>query len=518
MYSQAVTASTRAQWKSYLRTNTAKKLSDTPLHSNNGWGVNDIDPKEFAFLFKRTELRACLSKVLEQDQSLKICTGGFYVTPYKDGRVAISPKPDVKASALLEGKEIGDRGLINFPDNKKINFGIRFASGSSINVSSQPIHLHIYDVIESSSGRTVLLTGEGAQPVGRVKMLKVPDLHFYSGTIIKQERIWQLAISKEAPIVKVLGAFNMPFDLLFEAKRLPKEADRAYIADRQTETYIREPILYGTAGSDLKVESSETRVKKTSASEFSWRFLAEKDSDDNRARIKLIEKDGTPWVAHYNLYRAPGSEFAGHFTGVLSSSGQAVAMGEIIGIHWFESLGFSDNRRFALQHWGFDARYFRSFSSFALSQGVNVSTFNQLSLNLRFNLNHGIWNRDEIVGVMLSGEHLDFSNLSASLIGPGIYWGRAMPKIADELMNFIPGLRHPKYLEVEFSYLPFAISPGTKPGATYNLNFRGKVFWRPEFFGEAGFGVKQLDFIDNSQAQEAAFTTAYGLFGLGLLF
>ena len=518
LWTQPILAGDRGQWRNYLKSKTAIGSADTHAHANSAWGVNDIDPKQYPFLFKRLALRACLTKLAEQDQKLRICTGAFYLTPYKDGHVSYSEASPVAATALLEGKNVGVRGLVNFPENKKINFGIRFASGSEITITSQAIHLKIYDVVESPSGRTVLLTGEGAQPVGRVKMLKTPEIHFWSGTIIKQERIWQLAIPKEAPVVKVLGSFNMPFDLLFDAKRLPKEADRLYLADRQTQTYSRLPRLYGSGSASVAVSSAEFTAKKTSAENFEWEFLADHQSDNNRARIKLVEKDGTPWVAHYDMFRSYASEFSGHFTGVLSASGQAVAMGELSAFHWFEDLGVTDNKTFALQHWGFDVRYFKAFSAFELAQGISVNNFDQLSFNLRYNLTRGIWNRDEIFGIMLSGQHLDFSTLSASLIGPGVYWARTMPKLLDDTFNLLPFLRYPKYLEAEFSYVLFAISPHTKAGATYNLNFRGKVFWRQSLFGEAGFGIKQLQFTDTSASQQAAFTTAFGLIGVGLLF
>jgi hypothetical protein len=507
------------RWVRLVKGNRSFETGVTQVHRGTGWGVIELNQQNYPFLYKQNYLRACLTSTTPKNESLRICTGMYAFVPGAGGRLGMRPSATAKAPTVsLDGKAVSPRGLVNFPDGKKITLAVEFTDGAFFEIVSQPIHLHIYDVVQSPSGQTLVITGEGSIPVGRVKFLKKPETHFWSGTIVKEEQIWQIAVPKEASLVKVLGAFNMPFILLINSEKFPKEKDRAYLYDNQEGTYSRRPLLYGLLDPSVEITSDQAEAKKTDPNHFEWKFAADKQSEENRSLVKIKDESGETWTAHFEMYRAPASEVSAHFTGVLSSGGQAIAMAEANASHWFEDLWITRNRVLALQRWGVNVRYFKAFSTFTLGDGSVINEFSTLSGDLKYTLVHGLRNRDELFGLMLSGERITFSTLHASLLGGGAFWARTMPKIFDDLFNYVEFLQYPKYLEVELIYDPLSVTPGVKGGLTYNLNFRGKVFFKPTFFGEAGFGIKQFSFTDKNQTATAAFTTAYGLIGVGLLF
>ena len=516
-----VTKDTRMQWRSIMKG--FRSSAQAPLatvgktHSEAVWGIHDIDPRDYPFATKGGNLRACLTRSTPENEKLRVCTG---FSAFKPGLTEASDQPsasEVEGAVLLDGKSVGIRGLANFPEGQKIALTVKYANGGFFDITSQPIRLKIYDAVQTESGQTIVLTGQGPVPLGPVKIISNPDTHFWSGTIIKQERVWQIALPSDAPVVNVLGAFNMPFTMLFTSRDLPKERDRIYLADRQQGTYRNKPTLYGLADKTSTVSSSERSAKKIDAEKFQWTYLAPKQAAENRSRLKVIDENKKAWVAHYELYRGYASEVSGAFTGVVSSSGQAAAMGEVMASTWLEDLGFSD-RTFALQRWGIFASYFKAFSPITLPTGDVINEFSAISGTLRYNLLHGLINRDQLFGVVLSIQRIGLSSLHDTMAGGGGYWGRAMPKVLDDLFNIFDFMKKPKYLEIDLSYYPFSLSPGVKAGPTFNLNFSGKVFFRPDFFGQAGFGIKQFNFTDNTALTSASLTTAYGLIGLGMMF
>jgi hypothetical protein len=130
----------------------------------------------------------------------------------------------------------------------------------------------------------------------------------------------------------------------------------------------------------------------------------------------------------------------------------------------------------------------------------------------------GVWNRDELFGLIASYQTVKFSSVGANLGGVGVYWARTMPRVFADLFELVPILDYSKYVDVEFIYYPMAMGNKTEAGSSYNLNFHGKVFWSKRLYGEAGFGLKQFEFSDLSQSAGVAFSTAYGTVGIGFIF
>ena len=418
----------------------------------------------------------------------------------------------------MKDKAIGKTGLVNAPLGKSLAVKIAFIDGSTIEIASQPKALELLDVVTSKDDREIVLTGRGSQPLGKKKIVDRPSLNFWAPSGIDQDTVWQIVMPKDAPTLRILGAFNLPFTFLFRFERLPAETDRVFVKEGSSVgTYSSDPVLFGYSPKKANVSSTENSAHKLDDHRFEWEFSAPEIGARNRARISILNPDNSKWIAHHTLYRGYPFEASARLTGVASASGSLILLGELSASAWAETIGFQ-NELLSRQRWGVAARYFRSITSIQSQMGVSVSDFSAVNADLKYNLVRGIWNRDQLFGVIGSIERVQIVGLSSNMGGVGAYWARTMPRIFADLFNKFPLLDYSKYVDVEFVYYPLSISSGISTSQSYNLNFHGKVFWTPRLYGEAGFGIRRYAFTDPSQNQGITFSTAYGNVGVGIIF
>lgn len=492
-------------------------------HEGSNWGMFDVprSPKT-NFLFKGGTYKACVHKKVSKTEQLKICSSPVkIVATGAKLEVAAADSSASSGTVYVDETKAGASGLVNFQPAKPVKLHVAFADQSTVTMASLPTTLTVIDVVESKDGRDIIITGKGAKPLGRVKVISRPETHFWSRTGIKEEVVWQTALSNEAPTVRVLGSFNLPFTLLLRFQKLPRESDRLFIRNTPTgATYSVSPTLDGYSANDNEVSSSELSTKTNEPRYFEWTFSAPKTGAENRARLVTRSPESKrEWTAHAVLFRSWANEASARLTGVATVSGDTVLIGEVMAASWFESLGFTHNYWLARQRWGVLARYFRALSPVQLTETRKIEDFNVLNVDLKYNIVSGVWNRDELFGLILSAQRVNIAQYAADLGGIGGYWARTMPKIFDDIFNIFPFMEYPKYVDVEFIYYPLAIGSNATAGQTYALNFHGKVFWTERFYGEAGFGLKSFAFTSTSgRPTDVQFTTAYGTAGLGLRF
>lgn len=139
------------------------------------------------------------------------------------------------------------------------------------------------------------------------------------------------------------------------------------------------------------------------------------------------------------------------------------------------------------------------------------------TLNLNYRLTPGVWERDETLGVIFGLQTIQFNSVRSGLLGLGVLWTRSMPKVFDQLYNLVPFMRYPKWVDMDFIVYPVSTdSAGNSNSIAYSLDFHGKVLWKKDFYGEAGFGYKGFQVFQNGLKGE--FATFYGIAGLGLNF
>ena len=407
-FSEAITEDSRMQWR---RKRARYQTTLLKLHQDGQWGLTDLPAKALQPFRSGVPFRACLSKQASEIEKLKICTQGFSFQATAPGRTQVAPVKQAQnmGNVFLKNTGLGKTGLLNLPLGKEVSLKVVFAEGSVVEIASQPRALDLLDVVESKDGRELILTGRATQPLGKKKIIERPQSHFWAPSGIEQDTVWQIALPKEVPTIRILGTFNLPFTFLFRYQKLPTENDRLFVREAaSTGTYSSTPEIYGYSSRTGAVESNETWAKKDDEHRFEWTFDAPNQGARNRSRISLLGPDHTKWVAHHDLYRGFPFEASARLSGLAGSGAsgiQLIFLGEVAASAWAESLGF-DNDLLSRQRWGVAARYFRTLTSIQSSQGVSVSDFSAVNADLKYNLFRGIWNRDELFGLIGSVEKL----------------------------------------------------------------------------------------------------------------
>ncbi|MGE3760471.1 MAG: hypothetical protein AB7H97_22085, partial [Pseudobdellovibrionaceae bacterium] len=245
------------------------------------------------------------------------------------------------------------------------------------------------------------------------------------------------------------------------------------------------------------------------------------------------------YVAHYEVYRGSFFDIGVRLSGALAkteSGTEMLLIGEGSIAFWPENILGWDNHYVSRQRWGFTGRFFQSFSSASIASSGDSEARAQLNkiklvsnnFDVRYRFTPGVWGRDETWGALAGLSDQQVFAYKARFLGVGFFWARSMPQIFDNIFNIIPYLRYPKFVDLDFTYYPTALSTGTTPLLNFILNFHGKIMWTKSFYGEAGFGWRWTNFhsMQNAQYDEkgvlrgrgVTFISAYGLAGLGYSF
>ncbi|RYZ67451.1 MAG: hypothetical protein EOP05_17720, partial [Proteobacteria bacterium] len=416
LWSQEVTEDMLPKWRE-KRTEFKTQLR---THDNSTWGLSDLSVVGIRALRSGQVLKACLYNKKSEIEHVKICSSPFKVT-IAGQRLTVVPQPSsANQNVYISNKPVGETGLVNAPVGRELALKVVFKNGASVEIASQPVQLDLLDVVESKDGREIILTGRSTQPLGKKKIISKPERHFWSATGIEQDTVWQVALPKESPTIRVLGSYNLPYTYLFRYERLPRESDRVFVSERSsTGSYSSTPLIEGYTTQKGAITSTEESAQRTDKNEFEWEFAAPKKGAYNKARILVPGADGGggKWVAHHTLYHGYPFEASMRLTGVLTASGQNVIIGEVAGSAWFESLGFTQNNLLSRQRWGLAGRYLQSLTSLNLGAGTQISSFSSGNIDLKYNLVRGIWNRDELFGLIGSVQTISIGGSTANLGG-----------------------------------------------------------------------------------------------------
>jgi hypothetical protein len=141
-----------------------------------------------------------------------------------------------------------------------------------------------------------------------------------------------------------------------------------------------------------------------------------------------------------------------------------------------------------------------------------------LTADIKYRFTPGVWTRDASMGMMLGYQDLVFGNFKATMAGAGWFWARSMPRVFDNIFNWVPFMRYPKWVDMEVIYYFSSLKSNITLNSPFSVNFHGQILWSKSIFGEAGFGMKRYAFIDKTLNQKAELNTFYGTLGLGIKF
>ena len=200
-------------------------------------------------------------------------------------------------------------------------------------------------------------------------------------------------------------------------------------------------------------------------------------------------------------------------------------MSELAFNYWFEDLLGWNNYWLGRQRWGVSLKAFQSLSTIKISNKNSALT--SYTGEIKYRLDPGLWGRDESWGLITGYQKVGYDYFQSDMVGPGFFWARSMPQIFDKIFNLFPYMNYPKWVDLEFIYYVLSLAPDTQLGlggaGNWSLNFHGQILFTEQFFGEAGFGIKQYDYSHSFNSprirdQNFTFTSFYGTVGLGYKF
>lgn len=523
LWKYEITAEDRAKWKEKLLdwkiigSSRAKMKGGKPV----SFAITDLKSKNFPISKIKDSFRFCIS-LIESKLYSKLCSGRYSIKRERKKSTMVRIHAPITPRVIIQNEDGPLSNVMVLPETNVVQFYADLASGSSYEFIATPSPLNIVDVSKISSGYTI--SGWGALPTAEHRLIKktepskLTEMLGFESTIKDDRVFWQAKIPQDKSSLCLPGKPGGLFKYNLALDDIPGNEARLYLHERTVKsTYLEAVNLYGEKPREMKVTTDQfSATEDKDPSKFVWTFKAAEKGEHNRSVLNLNYKNHV-YYAQYELYRGMANELSARFTGLISG-GSLVLIGEVAYNRWFEEVFGWENYWLAKQRWGVNIKYFKSLSQLTVDSDGGKGSFDVMNLDFKYRFTPGMWTREETVGAMYSYQDVTFGTIKTSLMGAGIFWARSMPKVFDDLFNYLPLMEYPKWVDMEFIYFPTSLKKDVKLGATYALNFHGQVLWKKNLFGEAGFGMKKYALTDDVSGKKADFNIFYGTVGMGLKF
>lgn len=488
--------------------------------------IGDLGTKGFPIKKIKDSFRFCLSESVQKSYT-KLCTGRYGLKQVKKATSLVKIKTEGDPRVIFQNEDASLNGNLSLESNQRVQFFAELSTGLSYEFLAPPAIINLTDIQDLESDGAILMKGFGTLPFGRCKIEVTQEvggitkaLGFEETTTIKDDRIfWKCAIPRDLAGILVPGQAGGVFKLNLDLEKIPPKELRLWLRSTTSKsTYSEETDIYGKKPRSAKVSSKEISAGNDNkeGTEFRWTFLAKEKGAFNTSTMN-VDVDGRTYFTQYEMFRSYANELSARFTGLISG-GSLVIIGEVAYNRWFESLMGWHNYWLGEHRWGMSAKYFKSLQQLTVDASGGKGNFDVMDVNLKYRFTPGMWTVDESHGALLSYQDITFGTIKTGLLGAGWFWARSMPRIFDDLFNYLPYMNYPKWVDMEFIYFTNSMNSNVKIGATYALNFHGQVLWKKNFFGEAGFGLKKIDLTDSSTSKKAAFNIFFGTVGIGFKF
>lgn len=489
------------------------------------FAIEDLEASGAPFWGQKESFRFCLTQTEGRGQT-KMCSQRYGAKSsgrnVMMGKIKMEPVP---ARVLVQNENAPLKASVPVAADMPTAFYAELVTGESYEFVAQPNKLELMDIADTKKTNVLRIVGYETRPTTHSVVLN-PDQYGtftkmigFESTIGDPRKFWAAAIKKEDPKVYLPGQGGGIFKQKFDLSEIPRRQARVYLDKRTpTGTYIDGVKLAGRKQPTARVTSDQLSVQEDSKdpAHFTWNFKAAERGQMNRSYL-TVEFEGKQYRSYLEVYKGFPRELSARFIGV-QSSGTFLMLGEVAYSQWFEGILGSTNYWLSRQRWGFSAKYFQSFTDLSVGTSGEKAPLKVATVDLKYRATPGLWGRDETVGVMASYQDVTFGDLKAPMLGVGGFWARSMPRGFDNLLNYIPFMRYPKWVDMEFIYYMSSMKSSVTLDSSMSLNFHGKVLWTDRWFGEAGFGMKRYAFKDSDLNQKAELNTFYGTIGLGLNF
>lgn len=532
-------ASQLALWKQVLKQSGYKddEIDGLPFMQYQ-FGIRDAENQDLPFWNVNESFRFCLSRAGKESGQTRLCSHFYETVKSPQGNVSILPLAQALAPprVIALNRSAPLRQSLAVTYGKPVQFYAETADGLSYEFFSTPKKLNVVEMTEEGEEQSVNLVAEGATPIAPYDVLRdkefseLTEFFGWEQTIGDFRVFWRTKLERSSPMILIQGEGGGAFLQRFVITKLPREALRPYL-DRRTVrgTYVDGVKMFGKKPANMKLSSKQNSVSvdRDTPTEFTWRFGATERGKINKSYI-TVQSGQETFKAYTDVYKGYPRDVSIRLTGVAGSSGNYLLISELAANYWFEDIFGWTQYHLARQRWGVSAKVFRSMTDLKISDYSGTLSTN--TADLKYRVNPGLWGRDETWGAQLSYQQVDFNIFQGKMVGAGVFWARSMPKVFDDIFNLFPWLRYPKWVDFEFIYYASAMNKeislrGPQDGGAGNwaLNFHGQVMWTDEFFGEAGFGIKNYDFIRNFDSGTVrrlgfSFASLYGTAGIGYRF
>lgn len=426
-----------------------------------------------------------------------------------------------KTILKVNGKEAPLAGELAFSQN--FDFSVQSSTGFSYQFKGKPIKANVVQILQSDDYKEELeVLGHGVFPHGAKPFGDGPRLLEKLGwqdSILPEKHYWNLAVLKETPSIPALtsGASFIGYQIDSE-NGYPSKKDRLKITKTPRATYSSSVEIKGECQKECNLKATGKDELKTSGKEFVWKIKTPLKNTQNFNQISVIGETSKTWTAQNEIFRATSTEVSSRFSGFATTDSVFSVLGELSFAHWFESLLGWQNSLLSYQRWGLRASYSKTLKGINIANNLEEQSLSTLNADLKYRFKSGVSGLNETVGLNLSYQQSNLSGRNLPLVGGGIFWEKSMPVIFDKLLNYLPYMDYPKWVDMEFVVYPTSLSSEVTTNLMWNLNFHGKVLWSKSFFGEMGFGIRSFDLIDQIQEQQFKFFSAYITLGVGAQF
>lgn len=473
--------------------------------------------------------RFCLSQTEGKEHSM-LCSSKYAVTK-SDGELSLGKiVEEAEARVLVDREEASKTGQKDVTPGQVVSFFAETSSGVSYEFVTQVLPVQIFDIFKDADG-SVLLSGVDPVPFGAgVYEGKNDEDNIWNNwgwqqTIGDLRSYWQMQVPGNKELT-VPGRLGGAFRLQLDYKEVPSVTQRLWVSERDAKvTYSeKKPLhLYHTEKQNLQGTTADEIVPNPSGgpNEVIWNFPTPQVSEYNLASIGILEGTKSSKVS-YEIYRGRSSELSGRFTAALDKDLKSIILGEVSYNKWFEDLWGWDNDTWSTLRWGLSAKYFKSLTPVNVkgttATSATQSDLSVMSVNLKYRFNPGLWGRDETWGLLGGYESLTVAEVKAPVLGVGLFWGRSMPKVFDDIISYFSIMNYPKFVDMELTYLPTSLDSNVSLGSSYIVSFHGKVLWSQSIFGEAGFGLQSYSLQDKNKSLSVGLSAFFLTLGLGMNF
>lgn len=458
---------------------------------------------------KNKDVRFCMR--LNKETKTSFCSMPFY---FNESIAQFVPKPlNEQMKIKINNEEFPRRAIVPFKNPKDIyRIQATLTNGTTFDFEVGPTAIEFRDILASDDEKTVFIAGRGVAPDD------------FSAEILARDEGWKATFSPTKPFLYFIGVGGIPVRQDFQVtKPLPHETHRIWAQTRSADSsYISEIEILGELKNPYALKSTEFSTQRGEKNFFSWNYKLHERGRTSRSHIQLVDQKDT-YTAYYDAYKGFPFELSGRLTGILAGS-RIWLLWELAGGAWAESLFGWKDYWLSERRWGLSAKYIKSLTFGGFDP--NLSTIN---VDLKYRFVPGLWNKDETVGAVLGYQNMSYrgderANPSqrdnpGSMLGAGLWWARSMPEIFDDIFNIIPWFRYPKWVDMEGIYYFSSMDPSVKlKTANFNMTFHGKMFFIPEFYMEASFGIKRFSYENSNARLSSEVTMLFGTGGFGYNF